>query len=182
MEAKFSPRVKDVITYSREEAMRLGHEYIGLEHLMLGIIRDGDGLGIKLLKKNNINLQELRKQIEHAMPVSTKKMSNLSNIPLLKQAEKALKLTYLEAKTFKANEIGTEHLLLCILKDNDNIASKAMAKFGMDYDSLRSSLEEYIKDPSDDIRMEGPTSDDDDADDANFGAASQSKKIKNTGT
>jgi ATP-dependent Clp protease ATP-binding subunit ClpC len=176
MEAKFSPRVKDVITYSREEAMRLGHEYIGLEHLMLGIIRDGDGLGIKLLKKNNINLQELRKQIEHAMPVSTKKMSNLSNIPLLKQAEKALKLTYLEAKTFKANEIGTEHLLLCILKDNDNIASKAMAKFGMDYDSLRSSLEEYIKDPSDDIRMEGPTSDDDDADDANFGAASQSKK------
>jgi len=176
MEAKFSPRVKDVITYSREEAMRLGHEYIGLEHLMLGIIRDGDGLGIKLLKKNNINLQELRKQIEHAMPVSKKKLNNLTNIPLLKQAEKALKLTYLEAKTFKANEIGTEHLLLCILKDNDNIASKAMAKFGMDYDSLRSSLEEYIKDPSDDIRMEGPTSDDDDADDANFGAASQSKK------
>ena len=176
MEAKFSPRVKDVITYSREEAMRLGHEYIGLEHLMLGIIRDGDGLGIKLLKKNNVNLQELRKQIEHAMPVSTKKMNNLSNIPLLKQAEKALKLTYLEAKTFKANEIGTEHLLLCILKDNDNIASKAMAKFGIQYDSLRSSLEEYIKDPSDDIRMEGPTSDDDDADDASFGAASQSKK------
>jgi len=176
MEAKFSPRVKDVITYSREEAMRLGHEYIGLEHLMLGIIRDGDGLGIKLLKKNNVNLQELRKQIEHAMPVSTKKMSNLSNIPLLKQAEKALKLTYLEAKTFKANEIGTEHLLLCILKDNDNIASKAMAKFGIDYDALRASLEEYIKDPSDDIRMEGPTSDDDDADDANFGSAAQSKK------
>ncbi len=75
MEAKFSPRVKDVITYSREEALRLGHDYIGLEHLMLGIIRDGDGLGIKLLKKNGINLQELRKQIELAIGVSTKKVN-----------------------------------------------------------------------------------------------------------
>ncbi len=179
MEAKFSPRVKDVITYSREEALRLGHDYIGLEHLMLGIIRDGDGLGIKLLKKNGINLQELRKQIELAIGVSVKKVNNLSNIPLLKQAEKALKLTYLEAKLFKAMEIGTEHLLLCILKDNDNIASKVLARFDITYDTLRASLDEYMKDPSDDIRMEGPTSDDDDADDANFGGSgtgAQSKK------
>ncbi|MCD6065600.1 MAG: hypothetical protein K0S33_426 [Bacteroidetes bacterium] len=177
MEAKFSPRVKDVITYSREEALRLGHDYIGLEHLMLGIIRDGDGLGIKLLKKNGVNLQELRKQIEQAIGISAKKVNNLANIPLLKQAEKALKLTYLEAKLFKATEIGTEHLLLCILKDNDNVASKSLNRFGVDYEALRSSLEEYAKNPSDDIRMEGPTSsDDDDADDANFGSSSQSKK------
>jgi ATP-dependent Clp protease ATP-binding subunit ClpC len=180
MEAKFSPRVKDVITYSREEALRLGHDYIGPEHLLLGMIRDGDGMGIKLLKKMNVNLPELRKNIEQSIAVAARKVNNLANIPLLKQAEKALKLTYLEAKTFKANEIGTEHLLLCILKDEDNVATKALQRFGVNYDATRTELEEYIKNPNDDIRMEGPTSDDDDSDDSgSFGAssgASQQKK------
>src|ERR1043165_3083681 len=108
MEAKFSPRVKDVITYSREEALRLGHDYIGVEHLMLGMIRDGEGLGIKLLKNLGITAQELRKQIEQSVSISTRKINNLANIPLVKQAEKTLKLTYLEAKVFKAPQIGTE--------------------------------------------------------------------------
>ena len=176
MEAKFSPRVKDVITYSREEALRLGHEYIGLEHLMLGMIRDGDGMAIKLLKNAQVNLQDLRKIIEGNLGTSSKRISNLSNIPLIKQAEKALKLTYLEAKSFKSNEIGTEHLLLCILKDNDNIVTKSLSKFGINYDSVRAELEEQLKNPSDDIRMEGPTSDDDDDADSTFGSSSQPKK------
>jgi ATP-dependent Clp protease ATP-binding subunit ClpC len=176
MEAKFSPRVKDVITYSREEALRLGHEYIGLEHLMLGMIRDGDGMAIKLLKNAQVNLQDLRKIIEGNLGTSSKRISNLSNIPLIKQAEKALKLTYLEAKSFKSNEIGTEHLLLCILKDNDNIVTKSLSKFGINYDSVRAELEEQFKNPSDDIRMEGPTSDDDDDADSTFGSSSQPKK------
>src|ERR1700741_3176713 len=141
MEAKFSPRVKDVITYSREEALRLGHDYIGPEHLLLGMIRDGDGIGIKLLKKLSVNLPELRKHVEQSIAVAARKVNNLANIPLLKQAEKALKLTYLEAKTFKANEIGTEHLLLCILKDEDNVATKSLQRFGVTYDSTRSELE-----------------------------------------
>jgi ATP-dependent Clp protease ATP-binding subunit ClpC len=179
MEAKFSPRVKDVITYSREEALRLGHDYIGPEHLLLGMIRDGDGMGIKLLKKMNVNLPELRKHIEQSIAVAARKVNNLANIPLLKQAEKALKLTYLEAKTFKANEIGTEHLLLCILKDEDNVATKSLQRFNVNYDSTRSELEEYIKNPNDDIRMEGPTSDDDDADDSStFGTSSGSSQQK----
>jgi ATP-dependent Clp protease ATP-binding subunit ClpC len=176
MEAKFSPRVKDVISYSREEALRLGHEYIGLEHLMLGMIRDGDGMAIKLLKNAQVNLQDLRKIIEGSLGTSTKRISNLTNIPLIKQAEKALKLTYLEAKSFKSNEIGTEHLLLCILKDNDNIVTKSLSKFGINYESVHSSLEEQIKNPSDDIRMEGPTSDDDDDADSTFGSSAQPKK------
>jgi len=176
MEAKFSPRVKDVISYSREEALRLGHEYIGLEHLMLGMIRDGDGLAIKLLKNAQVNLQDLRKIIEGSLGTSSKRISNLSNIPLIKQAEKALKLTYLEAKSFKSNEIGTEHLLLCILKDNDNIVTKSLSKFGINYETVRTELEEQIKNPSDDIRMEGPTSDDDDDADSTFGSSSQPKK------
>ena len=67
MEAKFSPRVKDVISYSREEALRLGHEYIGTEHLLLGLIREGEGMAIKILKSLNINLVELTKTVEGAV-------------------------------------------------------------------------------------------------------------------
>jgi ATP-dependent Clp protease ATP-binding subunit ClpC len=87
MEAKFSQRVKDVITFSREEALRLGHDYIGIEHLMLGMIRDGEGVGIKLLKNLAINIQDFRKQIEQSLPVSLRKVNNLANIPLVKQAK-----------------------------------------------------------------------------------------------
>jgi ATP-dependent Clp protease ATP-binding subunit ClpC len=170
MEAKFSPRVKEVINHSREEALRLGHDYIGLEHLMLGMIRDGDGLGLKLLKNMNVNTAELRKNIEQSISVPTRKINNLANIPLLKQAERALKLTYLEAKIFKASEIGTEHLLLCILKDNDNVATKSLLRFGVDYDACKAELDEYLKNPT---KMEGPTpsDDDDDADTAGFGGS-----------
>ncbi len=180
MEAKFSPRVKEVINHSREEALRLGHDYIGLEHLMLGMIRDGDGLGLKLLKNMNVNTAELRKNIETSISVPTRKVGNLANIPLLKQAERALKLTYLEAKAFKSNEIGTEHLLLCILKDSDNVATKALMRFGVDYDACKAELEEYLKNPT---KMEGPNpaDDDDDGDTGNFGAAGSSAQQKKQG-
>lgn len=180
MEAKFSPRVKEVINHSREEALRLGHDYIGLEHLMLGMIRDGDGLGLKLLKNMNVNTAELRKNIETSISVPTRKVGNLANIPLLKQAERALKLTYLEAKTFKSVEIGTEHLLLCILKDNDNVATKALLRFGVDYDACKAELEEYLKNPT---KMEdaNPADDDDDADTGSFGAAGSGSQQKKQG-
>src|SRR5216117_3098983 len=102
MEAKFSPRVKDVITFSREEALRLGHDYIGTEHLLLGLIREGEGMAIRIVKSLGINLAELRKSIENAVKGSSGNITNLANIPLTKQAEKALKITYLEAKLFKS--------------------------------------------------------------------------------
>ena len=136
MEAKFSKRVNDVLKYSKDEALRLGHDYIGIEHLMLGMIRDGEGVGITLLKNLEINLNDLRKNIEKSLPISMRKLNSLSNIPLVKQAEKTLKFTYLEAKVFKAPQIGTEHLLLCILKDNDNVVTKALSKLGVDYNAV----------------------------------------------
>src|SRR5688500_476686 len=120
MEAKFSPRVKDVISYSREEALRLGHDYIGTEHLLLGLIREGEGMAIKILKALEVNLADLRKSIENAVKGSSAGSNKLTNIPLTKQAEKSLKITYLEAKLYKSDIIGTEHLLLSILKDEDN--------------------------------------------------------------
>ena len=144
MEAKFSPRVKDVITFSREEAIRLGHEYIGLEHLMLGMIRDGEGVGMRLLKNLGVTAADFRKQLEQSLSPGVKKNHQLSNLPLVKQAEKVLKLTYLEAKSFKSPMIGTEHLLLCILKDEDNVVSKILSRMGVDYLAAKTELEQFI--------------------------------------
>ncbi|MES2681310.1 MAG: ATP-dependent Clp protease ATP-binding subunit [Bacteroidota bacterium] len=175
MEAKFSPRVKDVITYSREEALRLGHDYIGIEHLMLGMIRDGDGVGMRLLKNLGIDSAELRKSIEQSLTPGLRKSNNLANIPLVKQAEKTLKLTYLEAKTFKSVQIGTEHLLLCILKENDNVVTKTLLKYGVDYDAARAELEGFLDNPS---RIENTAAggDEDDADETNFGGGASNPK------
>jgi ATP-dependent Clp protease ATP-binding subunit ClpC len=100
MEAKFSKRVNDVLKYSKDEALRLGHDYIGIEHLMLGMIRDGEGVGITLLKNLEINLNDLRKNIEKNLPISMRKLNSLSNIPLVKQAEKTLKFNYVYFKFF----------------------------------------------------------------------------------
>lgn len=174
MEAKFSQRVKDVITFSREEALRLGHDYIGIEHLMLGMIRDGEGVGIKLLKNLGINIQDFRKHIEQSLPISMRKVNNLANIPLVKQAEKTLKLTYLEAKLFKAPQIGTEHLLMCILKDNDNVVSKTLERLGVDYNAVKTELEGYMENPH---KIENAaTGDDDDSEESSFPGSGSSKK------
>jgi ATP-dependent Clp protease ATP-binding subunit ClpC len=173
MEAKFSPRVKDVITYSREEALRLGHDYIGTEHLLLGIIREGEGMAVRLLKSLNVDLQDLRKTVEQAIGTGNHKVSNLANIPLMKQAERALKITYLEAKLYKSAIIGTEHLILSILKDEDNVATKSLHKFKIDYEVMKRELELSKSEPRAELPGNAP---DEDADDDSF-SASSSKKV-----
>ena len=145
MEAKFSPRVKEVIQYSREEAIRLGHDYIGCEHLLLGIIREGEGKAFKNLLMLDVDALRLKKSIEDSIRSTASKATNLGNIPLTKQAEKALKITYLEAKIFKTDLIGTEHLLLSILRDEDNVASKVLAQYGVTYDVFKAALEEGVE-------------------------------------
>jgi ATP-dependent Clp protease ATP-binding subunit ClpC len=174
MEAKFSPRVKDVITYSREEALRLGHDYIGTEHLLLGIIREGEGMAVRLLKSLGVDLGELRKTVEESIGTGNHKVSNLANIPLMKQAERALKITYLEAKLFKSAVIGTEHLILSILKDEDNVATKSLHKYKIDYEVMKLELELSKSDP----KAEFPgTPPDEDADDDTFSAANPKKGV-----
>ena len=148
MEAKFSNRVKEVISLSREEALRLGHDYIGTEHLLLGVIREGEGVAISLLKKLGISLDDLRASIEHNTKTSSSSnLKNISNIPLTRQSEKVLKITYLEAKIFKSQLIGTEHLLLSILRDEDNIATQILEKFDVNYDIVKELLEYQSKSP-----------------------------------
>ncbi|MCH2230253.1 MAG: ATP-dependent Clp protease ATP-binding subunit [Crocinitomicaceae bacterium] len=142
MEAKFSQRVKDVISYSREEALRLGNDFIGVEHLLLGLIREGDGKAIIVLKEFQLNLKMIRKEIEQNLSRNASAVSqNLSNIPLVKQAERVLKLTYLEAKLHKSSMIGTEHLLLSILKNEDSVACSILNKYGVIYGNVKDELE-----------------------------------------
>lgn len=141
MEAKFSPQVKDVISFSREEALRLGHDYIGAEHLLLGLIREGDGMAIKILKSLGVDTSKLRRSIEDAVRGTSSVTVNLGNIPLTKQAEKVLKITYLEAKIFKSDLIGTEHLLLSILRDDDNIASQILLQYSINYEIFKQEVE-----------------------------------------
>jgi ATP-dependent Clp protease ATP-binding subunit ClpC len=148
MEAKFSNRVKEVISLSREEALRLGHDYIGTEHLLLGMIREGEGVAVAVLKKLGVQLEDLRGEIEKiSKGTATFQIKNLANIPLTRASEKVLKITYLEAKIFKAQLIGTEHLLLSILRDPDNLATQLLNKFDVAYDVVKEMLEYQDKQP-----------------------------------
>ena len=145
MDAKFSPKVKEVISYSREEALRLGHDHIGTEHLLLGLIRDGDGLAIKVLLSLEVDIAVLRKTVEDAIKDKSARMPfNSGSLPLTKQAEKVLKITVLEAKVLKSETIGTEHLMLSILKNKDNIATQILGQFDVDYDVFRQELD-YVR-------------------------------------
>ena len=161
MEAKFSPRVKDVITYSREEALRLGHDYIGVEHLFLGILREGEGNAIKILKAIKVNLQEIRKNIENEIKPKSNNFNQSGNIPLVKQAERALKITYLEAKLFKSSLIGTEHLLLSILKDDDNVVTNIFEEFNVDYDTVKNEMDMIEEETDPKAEFPGGPSEDD---------------------
>ena len=144
MEAKFSNKVKEVISLAREEALRLGHDYIGTEHLMLGMIRDGQGPGIDLLLRSGVSLDSLRQSIEHSTASTTRSSfdrENMLNIPLTKQAEKVLRLTYLEAKYFKTNVVETDHLLMAVLRDEDNVATQILEKYQVYYDLIKEMVE-----------------------------------------
>lgn len=140
MDSNFSNRVQEVIRLSREEAIRLGHDYIGTEHLLLGILREGEGIAIEIFKNLGLSTVKLKKAIEETVPHSGATLT-IGNIPLTKQAEKVLKITYLEAKLFKSQTIGTEHLLLSILREDDNLASQILHQFAINYDAVKIELE-----------------------------------------
>lgn len=178
MESKFSQSVKDVLTFSREEAIRLGHPHIGPEHLLLGMIREGTGLAIKLLKALEVDISELRKELENSVSSPGKKSPfRLQNVQLVKQAERAIKFTHLEAREMKSDVIGTEHLLLALLKDSDSVVSRALSKFNIDYEVVKEKLESF-EEGSDSFlpKAEFPTqADDDDDDPAGYNPSHQKK-------
>ena len=165
MNRKFSPKVKKIISLSRDEAVRLGHDYIGTEHLLLGMLKEQDNMAIKVLSSLQLDLDQLKYRVEESTKANRTDNTNLNvgNIPLNKHAEKVLKVTFLESKLFKNDEINPEHLMLSILKHKDNLASKILDHFDVDYDGYKTELEyvtqeqdggfDYITDSSTDSDM-----------------------------
>ena len=140
MDDNFSPRVKDIIAFSKEEALRLGHSFIGTEHLMLGILRDGGGKAIDIFNAIEVNLEELRRKVEILNPATfndTQLLNDKQNLHLTRQAERALKTTFLEAKLFQSDLINTVHLLLCILRNENDPTTKLLTKLNVDYDVVK---------------------------------------------
>ena len=188
MDDNFSSRVKDVISYSKEEALRLGHKQIGTEHLLLGMLRDGGGKAISILNSIDVNLDELRKKIELLNPAiidsSQLKLNEKKNLHLTRQAERALKTTFLEAKLFQNNSINTAHLLLCILRNDNDPITKILEKMNISYDNVKEQFKLMADDTSSNDIIEYPTSstfpDEKDSPDdfSNDAAASSSKETK----
>ncbi len=180
MEAKFSPRVKDVITFSREEALRNGNDYIGIEHLILGMIREGEGLAIHILISMGVDIQKIKSTIELTIKGNMPQNRSVENIPLVRQAERVLKVTYLEAKLFKSDLIGTEHLLLSILKDQENFATKLLNQYGVDYEGAKEEIQLFNSgakpNPELGFRDELSQSDDDDPTEGSGGFGASYKK------
>jgi ATP-dependent Clp protease ATP-binding subunit ClpC len=159
MDSKFSQRIKDVLSYSKEEAIRLGNNYIGTEHLFLGILREGEGVAIDVLVILGAELIDIRKEIERRIKNNDKryKIIDAENLPLLKSSEKALKVVYVEAQDLKSTTIDTGHLLLAILKDETSIVTQVLSEMDIEYKTVK----EELVSASDQPRAEYPHDDDD---------------------
>ena len=194
MDDNFSSRVKDVITYSKEEALRLGHDFIGTEHLMLGLLRDGNGKAISILSALEIDLDYLRRKIEilsPANPTNSPEPQHKTNLHLTRQAERALKTTFLEAKLFQSTSINTAHLLLCILRNENDPTTKVLHKLQVDYETVKDQFKYMSVDSDDDDFIDMPSADafpDDAADEDNrgqggtFSSSTEDKKSKKSST
>jgi len=158
MDSQFSPRIKDIIGYSREEAIRLGNDYIGQEHLFLGILRDGEGIATDILENLGIDLAEVKQLVEKKIRTD-KQISGKSELVMLKSTEKTLKLIYLEARSFKSVTANSAHLLLAILKDSNCIVTQLLIEMGVNYYMVKSQLQDYQQQPED--KSDYPESEDD---------------------
>ncbi len=191
MDDNFSPRVKDVIAYSKEEALRLGHDFIGTEHLMLGLLRDGNGKAINILDALDVDLDHLRRKVEILSPANPNTgtiQKDKKNLHLTRQAERALKTTFLEAKLFQSSSINTAHLLLCILRNENDPTTKLLHKLKVDYDNVKeqfksmiTSDDDYIDTPQADS-FPGDTDDMGDSKESSFGSGSSQKGSKKSKT
>jgi ATP-dependent Clp protease ATP-binding subunit ClpC len=145
MDAKFSQRIKDVLSYSKEEALRVGNSHISPEHLFLGILRDGEGIAVDILVLLGADLHDLKKAVEYSVkPDKSQNISDTENLPLLKSSERVLKLIYLEAKSLKNEMIDTGHLLLALLRDENGLVNKILSQRNINYGMIKSELQQNL--------------------------------------
>ena len=183
MDDNFSPRVKDVIAYSKEEALRLGHDFIGTEHLMLGLLRDGNGKAINILDALDVDLDHLRRKVEILSPANPNPgniQKDKKNLHLTRQAERALKTTFLEAKLFQSSSINTAHLLLCILRNENDPTTKLLHKLKVDYDNVKEQFKSMIT-SDDDFMDDTPSAESSFPSDPDEGAESRESTFGSSG-
>jgi ATP-dependent Clp protease ATP-binding subunit ClpC len=189
MKNNYSKQLRDVLEYSKEEAARLQNSYIGPEHLMLGILRDGEGNAVNLLNELKTNLPDVKKNIERNIRnVYDAEYARENGIAISKTSERVLRMSLLEARVFKSEETGTEHLLLAILKEEFNIAAKILGEAGITYTAAYNKLASILDMPSlveeyEEIEEinDGYTDDDEDDDDENFSARKESVRQSSSG-
>ena len=149
MDAKFSPRVRAILSLSHQEAQRLGNAYVGLEHLFLGMLKEGGSSSIKILENLNLNIEVFSKKLEASVRTANSNQNTVLALPLTKQAERVLKFTYIIAKEFHSEIVRSEHLMLAILHEKNNIISQNLEFEGINYDNFKQELLRYTAENAD---------------------------------
>ncbi len=145
MNGMFTDRVKKVMQLAREESVRLGNDYVGTEHLLLGLIREGDGVAVAVLKNLGIDLDDLARNIEKSISSSGGMMTIGQMIPFTPRAKKVLEIAAQEARSMSHKYIGTEHLLLALMKDHESAAANALASIGVEYERVKEEIERVLR-------------------------------------
>ena len=158
MDQKFSPRVREIMFHSHEEAVKMGNPYIGLEHIFLGIVDDNDSNAVHILRSLELDIDAFRSKLEASIKTNNVVLGSKDNLPLTKQAERALKFTYIVAKDFNSEQVASEHLMLAILHDDNNIISQRLEYEGITFDKYKKEVmkltPEYpAKDKDEDINV-----------------------------
>lgn len=148
MNGMFTDRVKKVMQLAREESVRLGNDYVGTEHLLLGLIREGEGVAIAVLKNMGVELDELAKEIENSINSSGGMMTIGQMIPFTPRAKKVLEIAAQEARSMQHRYIGTEHLLLALMKDSESAAANALAAVQVEYDRVKEEIDKVLNGPA----------------------------------
>jgi hypothetical protein len=142
---RFTDRARRVVQLAEEEARRLDHNYIGTEHILLGLIREDEGIAAKALESLGISLQAVREQVEEIIGQGQQVPSEV--IPFTPRAKKVLELSLRESLQLRHNYIGTEHILLGLIREGDGVAAQVLVKLGADLNRVRQQVIQLISGP-----------------------------------
>ncbi|MEY4674859.1 MAG: hypothetical protein RL148_2643 [Planctomycetota bacterium] len=140
---RFTDRAKKVMSFARQEAMKFNHEYIGTEHILLGLVQEGSGVAANVLKNMNIDLEKIRHEVEKIVKTGPS-MVTMGQLPFTPRAKKVLELSMEEASNLSHNYIGTEHLLLGLIRENEGIAAQVLMNLGVKLDEVREEVLEFL--------------------------------------
>ena len=144
---RFTERARRVIILAREEAELYRHEYLGTEHILQGVIKDGGGIAVAIIHKTGTDLTQLKKELEKNLPRSSSSLI-IGDIPFTSRAKKILEFAVEEARSLNHNYIGTEHLLLGLLKEKEGVACRILNGFGVYFDDVKEKIVEMFKEPA----------------------------------